>query len=73
MVIPAIWCAITGVTLLAMRAPDAWIAPLGAAVAVSLAVWQNRRSRSLGTVASARSGSVGAAARDSADRPRPRA
>ena len=48
-VIPAIWCAITGATLLAMKAPDAWIPPLAAALVISLAVWQNRRSRSLGT------------------------
>lgn len=37
-VIPAIWCAISGATLLAMKAPDAWIAPLAAVVVVSLAV-----------------------------------
>jgi hypothetical protein len=43
MVIPAIWCAITGATLLAMKAPDAWIPPLAAALAVFLAVWQTKR------------------------------
>jgi Family of unknown function (DUF6064) len=37
-VVPAIWCAISGATLLAMKAPDAWIAPLAAVVVVSLAV-----------------------------------
>jgi hypothetical protein len=37
-VIPAVWCAISGATLLAMKAPDAWIAPLAALVVVSLAV-----------------------------------
>jgi hypothetical protein len=37
-VIPAIWCAISGATLLAMKAPDAWIAPLAALVVVSLAI-----------------------------------
>ncbi len=42
MVIPAIWCAITGATLLAMKAPDAWIAPLAAALAVAVAMRQRR-------------------------------
>lgn len=37
-VVPAIWCAISGATLLAMKAPDAWIAPLAAVVVVSVAV-----------------------------------
>ncbi|HEY3202607.1 MAG TPA: DUF6064 family protein [Thermoanaerobaculia bacterium] len=57
MVIPAIWCAITGATLLAMKAPDAWIPPLAAVLAVAFT----------------RSGSADAPARGSADRPRPRA
>jgi hypothetical protein len=42
MVVPALWCAITGATLLAMKAPDFWIAPLAAAVTVALAAWQAR-------------------------------
>ena len=36
--VPAIWCAISGATLLAMKAPDFWVTPLLAALAVSLAV-----------------------------------
>jgi hypothetical protein len=28
--IPLLWCAISGATLWTMRAPDAWVAPLGA-------------------------------------------
>lgn len=43
-VIPAFWCAITGATLLAMKTPDFWPAPLAAAVTVALAVWQARRA-----------------------------
>ena len=46
MVIPAIWCSISGATLVAMKAPDAWIPPLAAALAVALTA---RRSRSVGT------------------------
>ena len=49
-VVPAIWCAISGVTLLAMKAPDAWIPPLAAVLVVSLAIWQTltrRRARRL--------------------------
>ena len=43
MVIPAIWCGISGATLLAMKAPDAWIAPAAAILAVSLAIGQRTR------------------------------
>ena len=39
-VIPAIWCAVSGATLMAMKAPDAWIPPLAAALVISLAVRQ---------------------------------
>jgi hypothetical protein len=44
-VVPVIWCGITGATLLAMKAPDAWIPPLAAAFAVALAVRQRRARR----------------------------
>ena len=37
MVIPLIWCAISGATLWTMEAPDAWIMPGAAGVAVVLA------------------------------------
>lgn len=37
-VIPAVWCAISSATLLAMKAPDAWIAPLAAVIVISLGV-----------------------------------
>jgi hypothetical protein len=43
--VPAIWCAITGATLLAMKAPDFWVTPLSAALAVSLAVGKARMRR----------------------------
>lgn len=41
-VIPAIWCAVSGVTLWAMEAPDAWVLPLAATLVAFLAA---RRSR----------------------------
>lgn len=47
--VPALWCAISGATLLAMEAPDAWVTPLAAGVVLSLAVWKTltrRRVRS---------------------------
>jgi hypothetical protein len=51
-VVPAIWCAITGATLLAMKAPDFWIPPLAAVLIVMLAVWQARtRHRARATAA----------------------
>ena len=42
MVIPVLWCAITGATLLAMNAPDFWIPPPAAALAVALAARTGR-------------------------------
>ena len=41
--VPALWCAISGATLLAMKAPDFWIAPLAAVLTVALAIRQTRR------------------------------
>jgi hypothetical protein len=34
--IPLLWCAISGATLWTMRAPDAWVAPLGALLVLVL-------------------------------------
>jgi hypothetical protein len=45
MVIAAIWCVITGAFLLAMKAPDAWIPPVAAVLALAMAVWQMRTRR----------------------------
>jgi hypothetical protein len=45
MVIPVIWCAITGVFLFAMKAPDFWIPLLAAALALSMAIGQGRARR----------------------------
>jgi len=42
MMIPVLWCAITGATLLAMRAPDAWIPPAAAVITVVTALWSAR-------------------------------
>jgi Family of unknown function (DUF6064) len=58
MVIPAIWCAISGATLLAMKAPDSWIPPLAAALAICLAVWQGRGRRRRGKTGSTTSSPV---------------
>ena len=43
--IPAIWCAISGGTLLAMKAPDFWVTPLSAALAIALGIWKTRAQR----------------------------
>jgi hypothetical protein len=40
MVLPALWCAITGATLWAMSAPEAWVAPAAALLAAILAARQ---------------------------------
>ncbi len=41
-VIPAIWCAISGATLWTMEAPDAWVLPLAAILVVFLAARKSR-------------------------------
>ena len=43
MAIPILWCLVTGVTLLAMKAPDCWVAPALAALAVALSAGLRRR------------------------------
>ena len=45
LIVPAVWCAISGATLLAMRAPDAWIPPLAAVMAIALASRQRLAQR----------------------------
>src|SRR5512134_642137 len=44
LVVPALWCAVTGATLWAMGAPDAAVAPLAALVVLAAAI---RRTRSM--------------------------
>jgi Family of unknown function (DUF6064) len=64
MVIPALWCAISGATLLAMKTPDAWIPPVAAAVAIAVAlIRRSARSGGSGFATDARLGRM---------RPRPR-
>jgi hypothetical protein len=41
-VIPAIWCAISGATLWAMDAPEAWVVPLAATLVIFLAARKSR-------------------------------
>jgi hypothetical protein len=43
LVLPALWCAITGATLWTMAAPDALATPVVALLALILAVWSSRR------------------------------
>ena len=45
MVIPALWCAVTGGTLWTMKSPEFWLAPAAAALAVAAASWQARARR----------------------------
>lgn len=48
LLVPASWCAITGVTLWAMGSPDALVMPLAALLALVLAVWKTRLLRGQG-------------------------
>lgn len=41
-VVPAVWCAVSGATLLAMKSPDSWIPPLAGALTVALAIRHER-------------------------------
>jgi hypothetical protein len=45
LVIPVIWCAISGATLWTMQSPDALVVPGVAALAFVLAGWKTRRPR----------------------------
>jgi hypothetical protein len=40
LVVPMLWCAISGATLWAMQSPDAWLAPAAALLALVLACWK---------------------------------
>lgn len=45
MILPALWCAATGATLWAMSAPDAWVAPAAALLALALLAWKTPARR----------------------------
>lgn len=45
MIVPILWCVVTGATLSTMKAPDFWVPPAAAALAVALAAWQGRANR----------------------------
>ncbi|MGK9235978.1 MFS transporter permease [Inquilinus limosus] len=45
MVLPVLWCAVTGATLWAMSAPDAWVTPAAALLTLALAAWQSLKAR----------------------------
>ncbi len=40
LVVPLLWCAISGATLWTMQAPDAWLVPAAALLALVLAGWK---------------------------------
>ena len=42
MVVPAVWCALAGLTLSALKSPDFWIPPAAAILAIALAIGQAR-------------------------------
>jgi hypothetical protein len=43
MIVPALWCAITGAALLAMKAPAFWVPPVAAALSAVVAASQAQR------------------------------
>jgi hypothetical protein len=48
MIIPLIWCALSGATLWAMGAPDAWVVPAAALGALGLGVYRSLFAGELG-------------------------
>lgn len=44
-VVPLFWCALTGLTLWAMNAPDALLMPVIAVLAMGLAIWRRANAR----------------------------
>jgi len=44
MAVPVLWCAVTGLTLLAMKSPEAWIPPFAALLFAALAILNRRRN-----------------------------
>lgn len=45
LMIPVLWCVFTGLTLWAMEAPDALVAPAAAVLALAIAAWKTAASR----------------------------
>jgi hypothetical protein len=43
LVVPVLWCVISGATLWAMDSPDAWVSPLGALLALAASIWKRSR------------------------------
>jgi Family of unknown function (DUF6064) len=42
--VPILWCVLTGATLWAMNAPEAWIPPLGGLLALAGSFWKHAKS-----------------------------
>ena len=45
LIIPLLWCALTGLTLRAMQAPNALLMPAIAVLAIGLAIWRSASAR----------------------------
>jgi hypothetical protein len=43
LVVPVLWCVISGATLWAMDSPDAWVPPLGALLVLAASIWKRNR------------------------------
>jgi Family of unknown function (DUF6064) len=54
LIVPLIWCLITGLTLWAMEASDFFIAPVGALSALAIAVFRTRRGLAMPSMAGTR-------------------
>jgi Family of unknown function (DUF6064) len=45
LVLPLLWCAISGVTLWTMQSPEAWMLPATAVLVLALVMWKGRARR----------------------------
>ena len=50
LVVPLVWCLVSGATLWTMSAPDAWVPPLAAALSLMIVLRKRRRRRPLPAV-----------------------
>ena len=56
MVVPSIWCAISGAALWTLRAPDKWVMPVTALLVVGLGFWRTRGRKLSGAKGGTRAG-----------------
>jgi len=70
LLLPILWCVVTGATLWTMESPDAFVVPLAALLGVAFAVWKARTRRQSNRVMSGAPGHPVEGSRESQQGPR---